>query len=431
MKSKKVPQVLKTLREWCVENNRMDIEELFDEELNCCTANDVGYQSNKQFYFKCKRGLHESELHYMTVVTNNAERKMTCRKCNSLAQVVIDKFGQEYLDMHWHPDNTVSPWEVFANSHTKVLVQCDKKDYHVYDQYANNFSKGIGCPFCINRKVHSYDSVGTLVPEIVDRWSKKNTKSPFEYSVHSKSRVWLICPEGKHEDYLQQLCNANIYEYRCPECSREANKTGPEDLSGQKFGLLTVVRLDTESKQCISNGYIQPRWWCRCECGNPHLVSVLAVHLKSGKIKSCGCLTKKFSLLERRVTEYIESQYGYKTLHEQYCTIVPVNPSTGRNMPYDNEIIFPNGKHLIVECHGEQHYKVTNFAKQTARRYGCSPEEAFEYQIAKDNFKKQYALSKDYDYLIIPYTAEKDDIYKSLIDEKFTSIYNNTKLLNP
>ena len=431
MKSKKVPQVVKTLYEWCVENDRMDINELFDEELNHCTSNDIGYQSNKQFYFKCPRGIHESELHYMINITHRSDHKLICRKCNSVAQSIIDNFGQEYLDIHWHPNNAISPWEVSRRSQKKIIIQCGEKDYHVYEQYALNFTRGIGCPYCINRIVHPNDSIGTLVPEIFDRWSKKNTKSPYEYSVNSHSKVWLTCPIGKHEDYLQELSNASIYEYRCPECSREAQKTGPEDLTGQKFGMLTAICLDLESKQSVrENGNIQARWWCQCECGNLDLVSVLACHLKSGKIKSCGCLTKKFSLLEKRVTDYIISRYNYPLLHEQYCTLVPINPSTGRNLPYDNEVIFPNRQHLIIECHGEQHYKVTNFAKQTSRRYGCTPEEAFEYQIAKDTFKEKYAIDHGYHYLVIPYTAEKDDIYKTLIDEAITSIYNNVKLLS-
>ena len=98
----------KTFYEWCVENNRMDLNDRFDVELNKCTTHDIGCKSNRKWYFKCPRGLHESELYVMHFVTRNKDKNLVCRKCNSLAQVVIDNFGEDYLWRHWRPDNTIS-----------------------------------------------------------------------------------------------------------------------------------------------------------------------------------------------------------------------------------------------------------------------------------------------------------------------------------
>lgn len=58
-----------------------------------------------------------------------------------------------------------------------------------------------------------------------------------------------------------------------------------EDLSGQKFGLLTVK----ERVKNSSSGSV--RWKCLCECGN--YVVCLAYNLKDGHTRSCGCLHKK------------------------------------------------------------------------------------------------------------------------------------------
>lgn len=64
-----------------------------------------------------------------------------------------------------------------------------------------------------------------------------------------------------------------------------------KDLTGQKFGRLTVVKLDEETPQSpTKNGNFRVRWWCKCDCGNTELKSVLSSHLTSGKIQSCGCL---------------------------------------------------------------------------------------------------------------------------------------------
>ena len=415
-----------TLYDWCVENNRMDINDRFDEELNHCTSKDVGFTSRGKFYFKCPRNLHGSELRYIKVATRNIQNGFVCTKCNSLAQKVIDDFGEEYLWSHWSDKNNMSPWDIEKASQKKVIIQCDKKDYHTYEQAANSFAKGFGCPYCINRKVHKLDSIGTIIPDIIDRWSDKNNKSPFEYAVHSESKVWLKCPNGIHDDYLQRLSNASTYNYRCPQCAREESMSKPNDLTGHQFGHLTAIKIDNESKQSITKkGNVRIRWWCKCDCGNPSLKSVLACHLTSEKIRSCGCLSPNISILSEKVSSYIDDYYGYQISHEASCSLIPVNPNTGRNMPFDNDVLLPNGKHLIIEVHGQQHYSITLFTNMAAKKKGITPEEQLKYQQWKDAYKKQYALNNGYYYLEIPYTAERHDQYQTLIDTKISEILSN------
>jgi hypothetical protein len=57
-----------------------------------------------------------------------------------------------------------------------------------------------------------------------------------------------------------------------------------QDLTGQKFNKLTVLKLDLTKTN-------RPYWVCRCDCGN--MVSVRADLLKSGNTKACGCLYNK------------------------------------------------------------------------------------------------------------------------------------------
>ena len=65
-----------------------------------------------------------------------------------------------------------------------------------------------------------------------------------------------------------------------------------EDLTGYRFGKLTVIERMGKSKQ----GHIL--WLCKCDCGET--TTSFAHRLKSGKKKSCGCLYKE----ERWTTHY-------------------------------------------------------------------------------------------------------------------------------
>lgn len=265
-------QITKSFYDWCIETNRMDLYERFDEERNMCSSRDVSYRSNKKWWFKCKRGLHESELHAMCVVTKNADVKLSCTKCNSIAQIIIDKFGEDYLWAHWHNSNTMSPWNVaYGHSRLKVVIQCIENDYHVYEQTPQSFGRGIGCPYCNGKKVHPNDSLAVHMPDIINIWSQKNVKSPYEYMLKSNKQVWFKCKSGKHEDYIRSLNNAFQYGYKCPECmkdelSERMRGDGNHFWKGGINGENDNLRHRREYKNWRTAIYERDDYTCQC-CG--------------------------------------------------------------------------------------------------------------------------------------------------------------------
>lgn len=278
-----------SLYDWCVENSRMDLNDRFDEDKNMCSSKDVSYKSNKKWWFKCPRGLHESEQHVMHVVTRNEDVKLVCKKCNSVAQVIIDKFGEEYLWARWHDSNTMSPWDVaYGNSRLKVALQCIEKDYHVYYQTPQSFCRGIGCSYCNGKQVHPNDSLAANMPDIINIWSDKNTKSPYEYMLKSNKEVWFKCNNGKHEDYIRSLNNAFQYDYKCPECandelSERMRGEGNHFWKGGINGENDTLRHRREYKDWRIAVFERDDYTCQC-CGirggklNAHHINSFADH---------------------------------------------------------------------------------------------------------------------------------------------------------
>lgn len=72
------------------------------------------------------------------------------------------------------------------------------------------------------------------------------------------------------------------------------------DLTGQKFGKLTVIKFAGMNKNKRS------LWYCKCDCENTEEIIVLGNSLKKGNTKSCGCLksevttkrNKKFNIYD-------------------------------------------------------------------------------------------------------------------------------------
>lgn len=53
------------------------------------------------------------------------------------------------------------------------------------------------------------------------------------------------------------------------------------DLTGQRFGKLTVIR------RAENNKYGGVKWECQCDCGK--IITCFSTNLRGGKAKSCGC----------------------------------------------------------------------------------------------------------------------------------------------
>lgn len=70
-------------------------------------------------------------------------------------------------------------------------------------------------------------------------------------------------------------------------------------LSGQTFGRLTVIK---RSRSHAYGKSIPAYWITRCQCGR--LKEVRGSHLRSGNVRSCGCLT--IDVMTRRSTKHGE-----------------------------------------------------------------------------------------------------------------------------
>lgn len=98
--------------------------------------------------------------------------------------------------------------------------------------------------------------------------------------------VWLCrCSCGKEiKANSKKLTRGQTF---CEKCSPKKNmKRGAiaEDLRGQRFGKLQVL-------QRAENRKGRTAWLCQCDCGN--VKTVLTRDLKTGKVRSCGCLSHR------------------------------------------------------------------------------------------------------------------------------------------
>ena len=349
--------ISKSFEQWCIENNRQDILDRWDYELNSCSPSEIGFGTGKKYWFKCdKHKEHKSELKNINSFTNLGESCIKCKQCKSVAQYILDNFPDKKLEEIWdyEKNGDLDPWMIKRGSHVKIWIKCQEKDYHgSYKVESNSFTtQESRCPYCSTQhgRVHPLDSLGQYIIDNYGEeflwkvWSDKNELSPFEYCIYSDKKVWWNCPDNKHNSYKRSCDLGNKLEFRCPKCSEERDD----------------------------------------------------------------------SIVEEKTKVYLE-ELGYEVKTEHGCTIRPINPKTKCPLPFDNEIILENGKHLIIEVHGIQHYKIDGY-------YNKTNEELHQRKLY-DRYKRIKCIQAGYEYLELPYwTFYKNNKYKKLIDNKIKEI---------
>ena len=268
-------KITKSFKQFCEETGNIDLLNLWDYDLNEKSPDKVGFKSNKSIWFKCPRWLHESRaIPLFNVVKAYEEGKIytICPKCYSIGQYIIDSYGQEYLDKIWSDKNEKSYYDIYAGSmRNKIWLRCQNDPTHPdYDLFAGNFKKSYNCPYCAGKRVCKTNSLGYLYPEVLEIWSDKNEKTPFDFTKSSEANVWWKCRDGKHDDYQRFICRSRTYNFMCPECEKENHvyPTGA-DASGWKGGVTPELNLIRKSKKYAewrTTVFEKDNYVCQC-CG--------------------------------------------------------------------------------------------------------------------------------------------------------------------
>ena len=154
-----------------------------------------------------------------------------------------------------------------------------------------------------------------------------------------------------------------------------------KDMTGMTFGKLTVI-----SKSDFKNSYSNHTYWnCQCECGNTCVI--MGHNLRNGATKSCGCLS---SLGERETKRLLKENHLNFIHHwrQHTCRF----SDTGCLAEFDFYIIDGN---YIIEFDGIQHYQTKNS--------GWDTQEHLEKTQAHDIFKNQWCRDNGIPLIRIPY----------------------------
>lgn len=205
---------------------------------------------------------------------------------------------------------------------------------------------------------------GRLV--VIDKSGKKTGK-----------QYWnCICDCGK--TVTVRADSLTSYKTQSCGCLQRDNvrKSKIRDLRNRTFGRLTVVDIDKTSSKPV-------KWLCKCNCGNPDIISVSTKLLVSSRKKSCGCLQRESRNQSRpnKVFYLVGERYGRLTVIDFYKKI--------------NREYFWTCK---CDCGNITHVSSTNLKNRHTQSCGCinSKGEELIQKILSENgitFQKQYSFN--------------------------------------
>ena len=271
-------------------------------------------------------------------------------------------------------------------------------------------------------------------------------------------------PEKHPDRYVYQICKCDCGTIKAVKgsnlkkgsslscgCLRNdlTSKNKTIDLTGQKFGHLTVLKKYEEKDKKTTAAYQE----CQCDCGNPNIKIVRGTHLRLGEVTSCGIcvnlnkdLPKEHDYLQLLDYDFIAKKYNIKC--KNCGAIVKMTSDNYKkakscgciksfgeqlisdilnknNIPFIKEATFKNcisttynrpyrfdfyvNNQYIIEYDGEQHFKIGNGVYNNS--------EKFKITQLHDEYKNQWCKENNIPLIRIPYTHLKDLCIEDLLLE--------------
>lgn len=234
---------------------------------------------------------------------------------------------------------------------------------------------------------------------IGQRFGRLIVVAPAPSSKAGRARWVCKCDCGKEKICLaDNLRSGNTKSCGCIRIEQliANNKLNPKmpkvkDLTGQRFGKLTVIKRvgSSKSRHAI--------WLCKCDCGN--LKTVTMDDLLRGHTSSCGCLTS--STGELFISDILtKNNIPFK---KEY-TFPDLYSTKNAKLRFDFAIFNKDNQlKRLVEFDGIQHFEQGHFS-----------EESFEERQLRDKLKNEYCKQHNIPLVRIPYT-EKNNITLDMI----------------
>ena len=295
---------------------------------------------------------------------------------------LIDLTGQRFNRL------TVIKRAKNQNGKTMWLCKCDCGTEKVVraDSLKDGSIQSCGC---LSKEITSQLNFKDLTGKRFGRWTVLH-RVPNQ----NNCTTWRCrCDCGTERDvFANSLLNGTSKSCGCYKDQR-AHDLNFIDLTGQRFGMLTVIeRVDD---YVSPSGAKSPRWRCICDCGNEKIV--LSQHLRAGGVVSCGCTSGSHG--EKIVSEILKQNgIDYIPQHKfEDCRDTLM-------LPFD---FYLPDYNFCIEYDGQQHFEPINY---------FGGKKTFEKLKRHDQMKNDYCKDNNIGLLRLPYYLSNSELKEQILN---------------
>ncbi len=128
----------------------------------------------------------------------------------------------------------------------------------------------------ITNLIENENTFGHRYPELLNEWSSKNSKSPYEYSSGTDMKVWWVCKDNPNHEWEASIYNRAKKNTGCPYCSGKivCSDNNLEYLFPEIAKQWHPLKNNGLLPSQVTKGTATMIWWS-CEKGHEWETSVL------------------------------------------------------------------------------------------------------------------------------------------------------------
>ena len=306
-----------SLKEWCIQNNRLEILNKWSEENNI-SPSEVSYGSSTIVLWKC-----ENDHTWKATINKMTNRKsLGCPYCSN--QKVWRGFNdlqskRPDIAAEWHPtkNGDLHSCDVTVHSNKTFWWLCPLG--HEYQATANSRTREDrkrGCPYCAHKRLKKgFNDLATICPKIAAEWHPTLNKglNATDVLASSSLKVWWKCSVG--HDYLMSL-NVRVLNGNprngCPICANKIIIAGCNDL---KTLFPTIAKEWDRNKNAnllpsqVLPGTHKKYWWI-CPFGHSYQASPENRTMTNGTGCPVCAKEQQSSFPEQAIFFYLKQQFS-------------------------------------------------------------------------------------------------------------------------
>ena len=374
---------------------------------------DVAAGSHEKVWWTCSK-----EHEWYAETRTRTKRGHGCPFCSGQRSCSDNCLATTHPELasQWHKtkNNYLTPNNVVSGSEKMVVWQCPIKKEHEWVATIRNRAKiGSGCPYCAGKKPCRDNCLATTHPKLASQWHKTKNKdlTPNDVTAGSRKMVVWQCPTKKEHEWTTKIIRRKRGD-GCPYCSKR--KICPDNCLATTHPELASQWHKTKNKDLTPNdvaaGSSKMVVW-QCPTKKEH---EWASAIGSRSCGGNGCPYCKESKGEKKIAEVLKSMdFAFKReIKFKKC-------KSQRSLPFDFIVKTPDGKGLLIEYQGIQHYEPIRRSRSWTKRKTM---DQFKATQERDKIKDEWARKNKIPLLVIPYW-EYENI-PSLMEEFMGALKN-------